>query len=129
MTSASTYVSHAARMARFLEDREATLVGDREIARSRLEQRWGIASSIFYSLRYRPPKQIAVEIYARLCTAVEDSAKRQIQALEHDVFKARASGRSLNESAAREAEVLAQTLRTLAAQSRGGDGNEDKRSA
>lgn len=88
--SAAVFVEQARGMARFLEDREFAHVGDREIARARIEQRYGVSGSILYALRYRPPKQVAAEVYARLCAAVEHVASQQVKALEHEVATARA---------------------------------------
>jgi hypothetical protein len=100
--SATVYVDRARGMARFLEDREAHAVGDRELARKRIEQRYGIAGSMLYSLRYRPPKQIAADIYAKLCTAVEDVAQRQIKILEIEIAQARESHDEIRQTRAAE---------------------------
>jgi hypothetical protein len=104
--SSAAYVDRARGMARFLEDHEASQVGDREIARVRLQARYGIAGSIFHSLRYRPPKQIAAEVFNALCDAVEDVATRQIRAFEHEIAEARSSRLSHREDAARKVEAV-----------------------
>lgn len=110
--SATVYVDRARSMARFLEDRETDALGDRDLARSTIERRYGIACSVLYSLRYRPPKQIAADIYARLCTAVEDVAQRQIKILENEIAAARESHSELKQTRAAEiAAVLEQMKR------------------
>lgn len=68
--SAAVYVDRAREMARFLEDRESAADHDLEMARARLQSKYGIAGSVFYALRYRPPKQIAADVYNSLCSAV-----------------------------------------------------------
>lgn len=100
--SAAVYVDRARQMARFLEDREADVIGDRELAREHIKRRYGIASSVLYSLRYRPPKQIAADIYAKLCTAVEDVAQRQIKILEIEIAAARESHNEIRQTRAAE---------------------------
>lgn len=110
--SAAAFVDHARSMARFLEDREAHALGDRELARARIEQRYGIAGSVLYSLRYRPPKQIAADVYSRLCQAVEDSAGRQMKALEHEVAKAREGNSGLRQIEACKAAALVNEVKS-----------------
>lgn len=110
---ALTYIDHARQMAAFLEDRETGAGGDRETARARLAARYGIAGSIFHALRYRPPKQIAADIYNRLCSAVEDAASKQIKALENEIAMARASSLRPREDMVRKAEAVLVEVKAL----------------
>lgn len=103
--SSVAFVERAQRMARFIEDDEFRATGDRDIARKRLARRHGFTARALYALRYCPPKQIAVDLYDALCSAVEEVASRQIKALEDEISEARASRPGRREGVVREAEA------------------------
>lgn len=117
--SSVAYVERAQRMARFVEDEEFRATGDRDIARQRLARRYGIAARALYSLRYCSPKQVAADLYDTLCTAVEDAASRQIEALQHEITEARASRLGVRAGVVREKEAA---LKAAIALLNGGDG-------
>jgi hypothetical protein len=110
--SAAAFVDRARGMARFLEDREAHALGDREMARDRIERRYGIAGSVLYSLRYRPPKTIAADIYARLCAAVEDAGARHMRTLEDEIAEALEGNSEVHRDRADQAMAVLSKVRT-----------------
>ena len=110
--SSVVYLERAQRMARFIEDDEFRQVGDRDVARRQVARRYGFAARALYSLRYRPPKLIAADLYDALCSAVEDVASRQIRMLENEIAEARAGRLGGREGVVREAEA---TLREAVA--------------
>ncbi len=91
--NASACVSRASGMVEIIDRHVAAMGLDREIEDGRLSRDHGIPKSILFSLRYRPPKRIAADLYFALCDAVEDLATRTIKAAEHDIALARASRR------------------------------------
>lgn len=58
----------------------------------RAEQKWGIERSTFWSLRYRPPRDIVVSVYMRLKAAYEHECERQESRLAHELMLAKAAG-------------------------------------
>lgn len=84
MTDAA-YVDQAAEWAKTLTQRESRGPGDIENAWRRLEARYGVPASAFYSLRYRKPKGILASMYFRLRSAYEAECNRQIRKLQHDI--------------------------------------------
>ena len=111
--SSTAFMESARDMARVLESREVAQVGDLDLARARLEAKWGIPGRVFYSLRYRPTKTIAVDLYARLCAAVEASALSQIRQAEHEIATARARASSVDDGVSREAAALVAKARAM----------------
>jgi hypothetical protein len=87
---AAAFVDRAAKMAATLEDREVFDVRSRPLARQRVARFAGVSSSLLHSLRYRHPKTIAADVYARLCVAIERQAALQIGHLENEILAARA---------------------------------------
>ncbi len=102
--SSVSYVDRARGMARYVEDREFDLIGDRKTARSTAERKYGIPSQVFHNLRYCPPKTIAVDLYHRLCEAVETAASRHIQQLEQNIAEARSGRKALPDGVVARAE-------------------------
>lgn len=82
--SDAVYVDKAADWAKELTRREARGPGDIENAWRRLEVRYGIPSSAFWSLRYRRPKSIATGLFARLYEAWNAERERQMRMLQHE---------------------------------------------
>jgi hypothetical protein len=87
--SAAHFVDQSVHAARVLIEREARGPGDVENAMRRLEQRYGLSFNDLWRLRYRPPKRIFADIYARLQHAVEAHRNEQIRKLQHEVEIAR----------------------------------------
>ena len=90
--TAAEYVEYAAAAARRMEEAEARGPGDLPNARERLARRYGLAASFFYSLRYRPPKTIAVDVFNRLNNAYQAECTRQARLWSHERSLARARG-------------------------------------
>jgi hypothetical protein len=65
--------------------REARGPGDLDNAMRRLEARYGVPYSTWWSLRYRPPKDMLVTVFDRLRDAYRAECERQIKRLEHDI--------------------------------------------
>ncbi len=82
--AASAYVQEAAKNANWLVSREARGPGDVENAMHRLETKFGIPYSAFWALRYRPPKSVATEIFARLWEAFEMERANQRKRFDDD---------------------------------------------
>jgi hypothetical protein len=83
--SGATYIADARRWAQALTKTESRGPGDLENAWRRLESRYGIPFGAFWSLRYRPPKDVAATLYHRLCAAYEAECERQIRRLAHEI--------------------------------------------
>jgi hypothetical protein len=79
------YVEQAAEWARLLTQREMRGPGDLESAWRRLEARYGVSLSTFWSLRYRRPKGILASTFNRLRAAYEAECARQMRKLEHEI--------------------------------------------
>ena len=103
-----TYVHEAQRWASALLEREHRGPGDTlDAAMWRAEQKWGIDHSTFWSLRYRPPREMFVSVYMRLRQAYEMECVRQEARLQHELMLAKAAGfHAANSTAVREAEAL-----------------------
>jgi hypothetical protein len=112
--NAAAFVDSAREMAATLEDREVS-AGSRLLARERVARLAGIPSSLLHSLRYRPPKQIAADVYARLCAAVERQAALQIGQLENEILAARARRSGADDSSLCEVESALAIARALMA--------------
>jgi hypothetical protein len=83
--SDAAFVEQASAWARDLTNRESRGPGDIENAWRRLEARYGIPTSVFWSLRYRKPKGVFVGVYSRLHAAYLAECERQKRLLEHDI--------------------------------------------
>ena len=86
--TAGEYVEAAREMAASLEDNEVANGIERKYARAKVASLSGISYGLLHSLRYRPPKTIAADLFDRLCTAVERQARRKIGDLENEIAKA-----------------------------------------
>jgi hypothetical protein len=105
---AAAFVDRACKMAATLEDREVFDVQSRPIARKRVARLAGVPASLLHSLRYRPPKTIAADAYARLCAAIEAQAFNQIGKAFDEIAAARARRPGVDDRALREiADALA----------------------
>ena len=86
-------VSDARLWASHLVENEHRGPGDTvEGAMYRASQRTGIDFGTFWSLRYRPPKDILTGVYSRLRAAYENETERQRARLEHELTIAKAAG-------------------------------------
>lgn len=80
-------VEYAATLSREMTQREARGPGDMENVWRRFEQRYSIPWRIFWALRYRKPKEIADEIFARIEGAYFHECQRQKRKLEAQLEK------------------------------------------
>jgi hypothetical protein len=117
---AAAYVARAREMAAALEDRESLNTRSRPTARQRVARIAGVPASLLHSLRYRPPKTIAADVYNSLCAAIERKALEQIRMSEHEIAAVRArylgvDNRAFGEAgvACREAEAAIAKARAL----------------
>jgi hypothetical protein len=103
-----TYVHEAQRWASALLEREHRGPGDTlDAAMWRAEQKWGIDHNTFWSLRYRPPREIFTSVYMRLRQAYELECVRQEARLQHELMLAKAAGfHAANSTVVAEAEAL-----------------------
>lgn len=108
---AATFVDHAREMAAMIEDRITTDTHSRPKARERAARIVGVPESLLHTLRYRPPKTIAADVYVRLCIAIERQALNQIRNLENEISAARACRRGVDDRALCEAEAALQQAR------------------
>lgn len=107
----SEYVADASRWAGALLQREHRGPGDTlDAAMWRAEQKWGIDHNTFWSLRYRPPRDIVVSVYMRLKSAYEHEIQKQEARLQHELMLSKAVGLNADNSTAYgEAEALLAT--------------------
>lgn len=77
-------VEQAQDMAGQMVRRESRGNGDLENAMRRLEQRWGIPWRVFWSLKYRPPRDVMGEVYLKLKLAYEAECERQERLVRHE---------------------------------------------
>jgi len=85
--------------------REARGPGDLDNAMRRLEVCYGVPYSTWWSLRYRPPKDMLLTVFERLRDAYRAECERQIKRLEHDITITKAIAGD-NHAAIRAAEAL-----------------------
>lgn len=78
-------VSDARHWANSLVAREARGPGDTDNAMRRLSQRYGLDYAALWSLRYRPPKRIFVDVYFALRDAYAAECERQLRLLNHEL--------------------------------------------
>ena len=90
--NAATFVEHASLLAGKMVSREMRGSGDTENAMRRLEALRGIPYATLWALRYRRPKSIAADIYARIVAAYDHECDRQQQLLEHERAITKAKG-------------------------------------
>lgn len=89
----SAFVDHAAAINRELVNGECRGPGDLENAMRRVEQKWGIPVSVSWAFRYRKPKTVAADIYARHVQAVETFRETQLRRLENERANTKATNR------------------------------------
>ena len=90
--SAPAVVEQARTWANALVLNESRGPGDMENAMRRIEQRWGVPASVLWSLRYRPPKDVATSIMLTLMAAHEGMCERQKRKFEHELAISKAAG-------------------------------------
>jgi hypothetical protein len=110
---AAAFVDRAAKMAATLEDREVFDVRSRPIARQRVARFVGVSAALLHSLRYRPPKSIAADAYARLCVAIERCAEAQIRTAHNEILAARACRRGVDDRDLCEVEAALEQARAF----------------
>jgi hypothetical protein len=79
-----TAVTHAQDMVRLMVQRESRGNGDVDNAMGRLEARYGIPKQTFWSLKYRPPKDVFVGVYLKIIAAYQAECERQERLLRHE---------------------------------------------
>ncbi len=89
----SAFVDHAAELNRNLVNSECRGPGDLENAMRRVELKWGIPVSVSWALRYRKPKTIAADVYARIAQAFETYREQQFRRLENERAITQETGR------------------------------------
>lgn len=80
----AAFVDHTVELNRRLVNGECRGPGDLENAMRRVEMKWGIPFSVSWALRYRKPKTVAADIYARHLQAVETHREIQLNRLQHE---------------------------------------------
>lgn len=86
MSDASAVVDDAARWSGALWNKEYVGIGDtQEAAISRASARHGIDPGVFWSLRYRRPKDLLASVYFKLKAAYENECERQEARLRHEL--------------------------------------------
>ena len=85
-------VEEARSWAEYLVSQESRGNGDTENAMRRLETRWGVPWRAFWSLRYRPPKDILMGTYYGLRNAYAAEKERQYKRLRSELQAAKAAG-------------------------------------
>lgn len=88
----NAYIDDAQKWANDLVQRESRGNGDTENAMRRLDARLGISWRTFWSLRYRPPKDILIGTYMGLKHAYEAECERQARLLRHELEITKAKG-------------------------------------
>jgi hypothetical protein len=109
--NAAAYVEQAREMAAALEDRESLVARSRPRARQSVARAAGVSASLLHSLRYRPPKQIAADVFERLCAAVERQALHQIRTAQHEIATVRARRLGVDDRAICAAEAALEQAR------------------
>lgn len=105
-------VAQAQDFARTLVQRESRGNGDLVPAMKRLERRHALPKGLLHSLRYRPPKTIALDVWQSLLTAYQAECLRQVQQLEHEITVTRKLVHDLDPNFIDEAERLAAKVRS-----------------
>lgn len=99
VVSDAAYVTDAQLWAGALVAREHKGPGDTiDAAMWRAEHKFGIDRNIFWSLRYRPPRDIVVSVYMRLKAAYEHEVERQEARLRHELMLTKAVVKDANAS-------------------------------
>ena len=101
--SADTLVRDARKWADAIVMREYQGPGQMDRAIDRASQKSGVDRSIFWGLRYRPPKDILASVYFQLKAAYEAEVERQTRLYEHE----RALTNAVNSSVVRTADFVA----------------------
>lgn len=95
------YVADAQRWAEYLVRREFRGPGDTlDAAMGRCERKYRVARALFWSLRYRAPKDLMVSAYMALRNAYEAELSRLDQALEDEILRAEKFGSDATNSKA-----------------------------
>lgn len=95
MSSVETAADYAGRMV----DREIAMAGNVETAMRRIEAKTGVGYWVLWSLRYKPPKAIATDLFLKIRTAYFAMCERQIATLMHElaIEKARCGNDALSD--------------------------------
>ncbi len=88
----SAAVTEAKRLANELIRFESRGAGDTENAMRRLANRYGLSWRVFWSLRYRPQKDLSVGVFEKLREAHAAECKRQLERMAHELQIAHLKG-------------------------------------
>lgn len=87
--------------------------GDMDVAMHRAEQRYGIPARTFWTLRYRPPREIFASVYLKLKAAYEAEVAAQEARLRHEIeVTRRVRGNAVDAALVDEAEALLGTAKS-----------------
>jgi hypothetical protein len=120
-TDPEKIVANAAKWSKALWKKTYDGMGDtQEAAMYRAEQKYGVPAQTFWSLKYRPPKDLLTSIYMRLYAAYYNECERQEAKLRHELELAKALQGGANlEAAIREAEAEISNASINTSQSQG----------
>jgi hypothetical protein len=88
----SAAVIEAQRLANELIRFESRGAGDTENAMRRLANRYGLSWRVFWSLRYRPQKDVSVGVFEKLREAHAAECRRQLERMAHELQIAHLKG-------------------------------------
>lgn len=103
----SATMDRARHMATELLRMESRGSGDLENAMRRLGTRHGINWRLFWTLRYRAPRDMMVSAFEKLDAAYRAECTRQLKRLEHELHVARTAGATVDDIAAAAAALVA----------------------
>lgn len=106
MTAAT--MDRARYMASELIRMESRGSGDLENAMRRLGSRHGMNWRLFWTLRYRAPRDMMVSAFEKLDAAYRAECTRQLKRLEHELQVARLAGAAVDDIAAEAARLVAE---------------------
>lgn len=96
--------------ANVLVRRESRGSGDTENAMRRLEARYGIPWRVFWSLRYRPPRDLLLNTFLQLRAAYLHECERQQALLQHEIAVAKAKGAFVEDLAIKASGLVANDM-------------------
>lgn len=88
----STAAIHAQRLVNEMLRWESRGAGDTENAMRRLGNRHGIPWRVFWTLKYRVPKDLFVSVFEDIKAAHKTEAQRQLQKVQHELQIAEING-------------------------------------
>lgn len=103
-----TSVDEAIRLVNELIRMESRGAGDTENAMRRLAHRYGLNWRVFWTLRYRRPKDVFVSVFEKLQAAHRAECGRQIERLRHELEIAKINGVHVEDIADQAATLIAE---------------------